>query len=90
MDPEDVERLIEANLEDAEASVTRARGSHDDDHLAAVVVAPAFEGLSLVDQHKLVYDALGEHMTRDVHALELTTYAPEDAPGAVDAEEPGI
>jgi len=80
MDPEDVERLIESNLEGAEATVERARGEHDDDHLTAVVVSPAFEGRSLVDQHKLVYDALGEHMTRDVHAIELKTYAPAEAP----------
>ncbi|HKJ57604.1 MAG TPA: BolA family protein [Halobacteriales archaeon] len=80
MQPADVERLIEANLEGAEATVRRARGEHDDDHLAAVVVSPAFEGASLVDQHKMVYDALGEHMTRDVHALELSTYAPGEAP----------
>jgi len=80
MQPADVERLIEANLEGAEATVRRARGEHDDDHLAAVVVSPAFEGASLVDQHKMVYDALGEHMTRDVHALELSTYAPGEVP----------
>lgn len=80
MNPDDVERLIEANLEGAEANVRRARGDHDDDHLAATVVSPAFEGVSLVDQHKMVYDALGDHMTRDVHALELKTYAPAEAP----------
>jgi len=80
MDPSEVEALIEANLEGAEATVNRARGAHDDDHLEAVVVSPAFEGASLVDQHKMVYDALGEHMTRDVHALELSTYVPDEAP----------
>lgn len=80
MEPADVERLIETNLEGAEATVRRARGDHDDDHLAATVVSPAFEGVSLVDQHKMVYDALGEHMTRGVHALELSTYAPAEAP----------
>ncbi|WP_254767969.1 BolA family protein [Salinilacihabitans rarus] len=78
MNPEAVERLIEANLEDAEATVRRARGDHDDDHLAATVVSPAFEGLPLVQQHQRVYDALGDHMTTDIHALELSTYTPEE------------
>ena len=77
MTPEDVEAEIEAALEDCEATVSRARGKHDDDHLEATVVSPAFEGLSLVDQHQLVYDALGEAMTTDIHALELTTRTPE-------------
>lgn len=79
MDPEDVERLIEGELGEADATVRRARGEHDDDHLRATVVSPAFEGLSLVDQHQLVYDALGEHMTTDIHALELSTDTPEPA-----------
>ncbi len=81
MTPEDVERLIEAELEDADATVGHARDAHDDDHLTATVVSPAFEGLSLVDQHQLVYDALGEHMTTEIHALELSTYTPAEYDG---------
>ena len=80
MDAAEVARLIEDTIEDAEATVRPARGPEDEDHLAATVVSPAFEGLSLVEQHQLVYDALGEHMTRDIHALELSTYSPDQAP----------
>ncbi|PSP89590.1 BolA family transcriptional regulator [Halobacteriales archaeon QS_4_69_34] len=75
MEIDEVERLIESNIEDARATVTRPRG--DDDHLAAVVVSPAFADRTLVDQHRLVYDALGEHMTEDIHAIELKTHTPE-------------
>jgi stress-induced morphogen len=78
MDANDVEELIESGIEDAEATVGQPRGVDDDDHLAATVVSPAFEGETLVDQHQLVYDALGEHMTTDIHALELKTYTPEE------------
>lgn len=77
MMPEEVEAKIEREIADCEATVERARGAHDDDHLAATVVSPAFEGLALVDQHDLVYDALGDAMTTDIHALELTTRTPE-------------
>jgi stress-induced morphogen len=76
MQPEQVERLIEDGIEDADATVSRARGQHDDDHLAAEVVSPAFEGVPLVQQHEMVYDALEGHMTTDIHALELTTRTP--------------
>lgn len=76
MTPEDVERRIEAAIEDCEATVERARGDHDDDHLRATVVSPAFEGLSLVRQHEMVYDALGDAMTTEIHALEVTTLTP--------------
>ncbi|MFB6361626.1 MAG: BolA family protein [Halobacteriales archaeon] len=80
MEPDEVASLIEARLEDAEATVEPSRQADDDDHLQAVVVSPVFEGRSLVEQHELVYDALGDHMTRDIHALELKTYQPDEAP----------
>ena len=82
MEPDEVARLIESQLPDAEATVRPSRAADDDDHLTATVVSPAFEGLSLVEQHQRVYDALGDHMTRDIHALELSTYTPEQAPSA--------
>ena len=78
MEHSEVERLIEQGVPDAEATVGPARGEHDDDHLAAVVVSPAFEDEMLVNQHKMVYDALEGHMTTDIHALELKTYTPEE------------
>ncbi|MBZ6496706.1 BolA family protein [Natrinema longum] len=78
MEPAAVEDLIESNLEDADATVTYARDEHDEDHLAATVVSPVFDGLALVQQHQEVYDALGDHMTTDIHALELSTYTPEE------------
>jgi len=77
MEPDEVERLIEDGVEDADATVSRPRNPDDDSHLAAVVVSPAFDDVSLVQQHEMVYDALGEHMTTDIHALELKTYTPE-------------
>jgi len=77
MESEDVERLIEEGLPDCTATVAPARGDHDEDHLLAVVTSPAFEGETIVDQHQLVYDAIGDAMTREIHALELTTKTPE-------------
>jgi stress-induced morphogen len=45
------------------------------DHYRAVIVDPSFAGKSRVDQHKLVYRALGELMQGPVHALALETRA---------------
>ena len=78
MDLAEIEELIEGAIEDAEATVRRARGPHDDDHLEALVVSPAFEGVSLVEQHQMVHDALEGRLTRDIHALELRTRTPEE------------
>lgn len=77
MDPAEIEEIIESNVPEASAEVTRPRGPDDEDHFAARVVSPAFEGESLVDQHEIVYDALGDRMTTDIHAVELRTHTPE-------------
>jgi stress-induced morphogen len=46
------------------------------DHFQALVVAQEFRGKSRIDQHKMVYAALGDLMNGAVHALALTTRAP--------------
>ncbi|WP_224335496.1 BolA family protein [Haloprofundus halobius] len=82
MDLSEIEQLIEAHIENAEATVSRPRSpdeNYEDAHFAAVVVSPAFEGKSLVQQHQMVYDALGERMTTDIHAMEIKTYTPDES-----------
>ena len=48
----------------------------DGQHFQAVIVSPAFEGLTKVKQHRLVYDALGDRMREEVHALSMQTLTP--------------
>lgn len=78
MNAADIERLIRDALPDAAVTVTTRSDLPEDDHFEALVVSEAFEDRSLVEQHQLVYDALGDHMTTDIHALELTTYTPAE------------
>ena len=47
------------------------------DHWEAVIVSKAFSGKSRIQQHQMVYAALGELMAGPVHALALKTYSPE-------------
>ncbi|MCV0386147.1 MAG: BolA family transcriptional regulator [Nitrobacter sp.] len=74
MQADEIERLIRAALPDAEVTIRDLAG--DGDHYAAHVVTPAFAGKSRVQQHKLVYDALGGRMGGELHALQLTTATP--------------
>jgi stress-induced morphogen len=69
------ERLL-AGLPGATVEVEDTTGAGD--HFAAVVVAPGFAGQSLVDRHRAVYAALGGAMHTDIHALALTTLAPDE------------
>jgi acid stress-induced BolA-like protein IbaG/YrbA len=48
----------------------------DGRHFDAVIVSSLFEGKSMIEQHRLVYDSLGDHMISDIHALSLKTIKP--------------
>ncbi len=48
----------------------------DGTHFDAVIVSPAFVGKRMVQQHQLVYAALGERMKVEIHALGMKTYTP--------------
>jgi stress-induced morphogen len=76
MDPTEIERLIKAKLPDATVVIQDLAG--DGDHYAAKVESRAFKGKSRVQQHQMVYDALGGRMGGVLHALALTTTSPPD------------
>ena len=70
----EIERLIKQGIPDAEVRIEDLAG--DGDHYAAHVVSTAFQGLSRVKQHQLVYQALQGRMGNELHALALTTTVP--------------
>ena len=47
-------------------------------HYRLLIVAPCFAGLTLVQRHRLVHDALSSVFADDIHALKLTTRAPDE------------
>ena len=74
--PDEVTNLIKKNLPDAEIDITDLKGDNNQYH--AKIVSSRFKGLSKINQHKLVYEALGEHMGTTLHALMLTTKPKND------------
>ena len=71
----DIEALIKEALPDAKIVIRDLAG--DGDHYAAEVVSETFRGLTRVEQHKIVYDALQGKMGGVLHALALQTSAPD-------------
>jgi len=49
----------------------------DGHHFEAVIVSAEFRGKSKVQQHQLVYRALGDRMREEIHALSMRTLTPE-------------
>ena len=60
----------------------------DGQHFEALIVSAEFRGKSRVERHQRVYQALGERMREEVHALSMQTFAPEEWPGKNPQESP--
>jgi stress-induced morphogen len=72
---DEVRLMIEASLPGAEVEVIDETGTQD--HLHATVTAPQFEGLSRIEQHKLVKKAVQTRFDDgSIHALSIKTNAP--------------
>lgn len=71
--PEQVKTYIQSGLA---CELVRVDG--DGHHFEAVIVSPAFEGKNMIQQHQLVYQALGDRMREEIHALSMKTYTPDD------------
>ena len=71
--PESIEASIAAGLDCVHLQV-----AGDGHHWEAVIVSAAFEGLSKVRQHQLVYATLGDRMREEIHALSMKTFSPEE------------
>jgi stress-induced morphogen len=67
----EIEDLIKARFPDAIVEINDLAG--DGDHYEASVTSSAFAGKSRVQQHQMVYDALGGRMGGVLHALKLKT-----------------
>jgi stress-induced morphogen len=75
MSATDIELLIKASFPDAQVSIRDLAG--DGDHYAAQVISEAFRGKTRIQQHQMVYEALAGNMGGALHALQLTTSAPQ-------------
>lgn len=74
MDPRDIASLIEQNLTGAKADVkTDGQG-----HYEATVISAQFAGKRSLQRHQMVYATLGTRVGREIHALALQTFTPEE------------
>jgi stress-induced morphogen len=70
--PDELKARIEAGIPQATAVVTG-----DGHHFNAVVCSPAFQGLSRIAAHRLVYEVFGAEVGGRIHALSIQTKASE-------------
>jgi len=74
MHPEEIKKLIKQHIACDHIEV------HGEDlrHYEALVVSAAFNGMMKIKRHRLIYQALGDHMAADIHALSIKAMTPEE------------
>ena len=75
MPAEEITAMIKDAIPDAQIELTDLAG--DNDHWSAIITSEEFRGKPKVRQHQMVYAALKGKMGGELHALALTTSAPD-------------
>jgi BolA protein len=71
--PEQLDIIDESHLHAGHPGARSGGG-----HFVANIVSEAFAGKNMLQRHRMVYDALGEMMNTDIHALSIKAYTPEE------------
>ena len=74
MQANDIKQLIESSINSCTAIIEGDDGTH----FQGVIVSEEFVGKSMVQQHQLVYKALGSKMGNEIHALSMQTLTPAE------------
>lgn len=69
--PESLE-ILDESADHAGHEGARSGGGH----YRLTIISPRFAGQSMQARHRMVYDALGPLMTKEIHALAIKAYAP--------------
>ena len=70
----DIKQMIERAVPNSTAYVLDPM--NDGQHLEAIVISPAFEGMMLIKQHQMIMEPLKKALESSVHALSLKTFTP--------------
>lgn len=77
LQPSTLEVIDDSHLHAGHAG---AQGGHG--HYTVLLVSERFAGLPVVRRHRLVYEAVGDMMQTDIHALSISALAPGEPPPA--------
>ena len=73
LSPESLE-IVDRSHEHAGHEGAKGGGGHFD----VIIVADAFNNMSTVERHRIIYQALGDAMKTEIHALSIKAYTPEE------------
>ena len=66
-----IEKKIESALDSPKIFIQDMTGTND--HFNLIIISDSFDGLSLIEQHRIVYNILNDMISKEIHALQLKT-----------------
>ena len=72
LNPKDLDIIDEGHLH------IRHEGAKKGGHFKVIVISDQFKNKTLLERHRLVYNAVGELMETEIHALSITAKTPEE------------
>ena len=73
LSPDDILVKDQSHLHAGHAGAREGKG-----HFEVTIVSNKFKGLSRIERHRLVYEALGNFMASDIHALRINAFSPSE------------
>lgn len=71
--PEQLDIIDESHLHAGHPGARSGGG-----HFVASIVSEAFAGKNMLERHRMIYDALGDAMQTEIHALSIKAYTPQE------------
>ena len=72
-----IKEKIKKHIPDSKVEVKDKTGTGD--HFSVLVISNKFEGINLVNRHKMIYESLSQYITKEIHALQIKTYTEKES-----------
>ena len=72
-----IKEKIKKHFPDSRVEVKDKTGTGD--HFSVLVISNKFEGINLVNRHKMIYESLSQYVTKEIHALQIRTYTEKES-----------
>ena len=66
-----IKNILEDKIKDSKVFIRDMNGNQD--HFSVIVISSVFKGISIINQHKMIYSALESMVTKEIHALQIKT-----------------
>ena len=76
MNIEEIKQRLNSNFINDKVEVFDSRGTGD--HFSIIVISDRFDGVSLVNRHRMIYYIFEDKIVNEIHALQIQTYTLEE------------